>query len=85
LQQTHELGLALKPKQCLPLFRQVNRQDLDRNLAAQANLLGLEHDAHPAAIDHAADLVCSPQHRANERVRSGRKRIDHERHSLFER
>ncbi len=49
------LGLDLKPAQLLGIERGREGEHLERHLAVERDLLGLEDDAHAAAANHAQD------------------------------
>ena len=50
-------GLALEALEGRRVLRQLHRQELERDVAAELRVLGLVHDAHAAAAELPGDLV----------------------------
>ncbi len=57
-----ELGLALEAGEALGILRQLCREDLDRDLAAELRVSGAVHLAHPSGAEGGDDLVGAELH-----------------------
>jgi hypothetical protein len=57
VQGGEDLGFALKPRKAVRIRRPGLQQDLDRDLAFQAEISGAVNLAHPAGTEGADDLV----------------------------
>ena len=50
-------GFALKTVECEGIFFRLGRQELERDMAAQIDILGFVHNAHPPAAQLREDTV----------------------------